>query len=79
MWTLIFLKTEKKKFPFSKFPDTGEQSLSLLRQNFWDFFIVFEPKNNNKFQRAKRQLYSYVANESTLRNCEHLTYFQECL
>ena len=69
MWTRVFLKREKKKFPFSKFPDTGERGLSLLRLNFWNFFIVFEPKNNNKFQRTN----------ATARNCEHLTYFRECL
>ena len=45
---VCFLKREKKKFPFSKFLDPGERGLSLLRLIFWNFFIVFEPKNDNK-------------------------------
>ena len=35
-----------------------------------EFFIVFVPKNNKKFQREVRQLYAYVANESTRRLVE---------
>ena len=56
MRTLVFLKRAKKKFPFSKFPDTGERGLSLLRLNFWNFLLFLSLKTTTNSSGQMRQL-----------------------